>query len=323
MKRSLWISTLMAGVLVLAGVAAAGASKGCPGAPPDAAGLSGPRWECGVAGHAMKAPECDGTGMKAGRGCGMARGSECAVGQKTGRHAKCDAGRGACCMGRQGAGCDAGRGACCMGRQGAKCDGGRGAGRGPQDGPQCCPQRGPRAGQQCCPQAGMAPGRGMGGRAGDSEWGPGFGAGPEAGFGAAPGLEAMEKLDLTQAQREKLADLHERVMKQQIQTQADLRIAQMDLQKLMRAESPDGRAIDAQIDKIAGLRASIQKARVEARLAARTVLTPEQQKQLKEVRGSMPQGMRPGAGGRQGMGGCGGPGPQGGSGGPPDDDGDI
>jgi Spy/CpxP family protein refolding chaperone len=160
----------------------------------------------------------------------------------------------------------------------------------------------------------MAPGAGPRG-------GGGFEPGP--GFGFEPGHEAMGKLDLSEAQREKLADLRERTMKQNIQTGADLRIAQMDLHKLMRAETPDARAIEAQIDKVSGLRAAIQKARAAALLDARSVLTPEQQKKLRQMRGSMRPGMGRGPGGPHGMGGPGGPGPHGGPGGPSEGDDDI
>lgn len=193
--------------------------------------------------------------------------------------------------------CDMGASGCGSGpRSGARCGMGMRAGHGPRGGPECCPQAGPK----CCSQGGPQPGCGFG-----------------------PGPEAMAKLELTPAQKEKITALHERVMKLDIQAQADLRIARMDLEKLMRAESPDGRAIDAQIDKIAGLRAGIQKARVAARLEAHSVFTPEQQKKLQEMGGGMLPGMWRGAGGPGGMRGCPGPGPQGGPGGSPDDDEDI
>jgi len=65
-----------------------------------------------------------------------------------------------------------------------------------------------------------------------------------------------------------------------VQNQADIRIATMDLQQLMRAESPDKAKIDAQIDKLAQLRAGMQKSRTATLLEVRALLTPEQLKKF-------------------------------------------
>ena len=63
-----------------------------------------------------------------------------------------------------------------------------------------------------------------------------------------------------------------------VQAQADIRIATMDLQQLMRAETPDQAKIDAQIDRVAQLRAQMQKSRTATLLEVRAMLTPEQLK---------------------------------------------
>jgi Spy/CpxP family protein refolding chaperone len=190
----------------------------------------------------------------------------------------------------------------------------------------CCLEMGARAGcghkldsQMMGPHA-MGPQRGRGHAKGPQAMGPGPRLG---GPGAAPGVGlghgAMARLDLSDAQREKLADLHERTLKQNIQARADLRVAQMDLRKLMRAETPDARAIESQIDKLAGLRAAIQKTRVAALLEARSLLTPEQRQQLQELRG-LGRGRGPGPWG--GMDDEMGPGGWGGLVGDEDDEGD-
>lgn len=95
----------------------------------------------------------------------------------------------------------------------------------------------------------------------------------------------MANLDLTDAQREKMRDLHEAAMRKNIQRQADLKIARMDLQKLMRADAPSAQSVNAQIDKMAKMRADAAKAHFETYLQARALLTPEQQKKLKESHG--------------------------------------
>lgn len=124
---------------------------------------------------------------------------------------------------------------------------------------------------------------------------------------------AMAQLDLTDAQRARMRDLHEGMQRKAIQGSADLKLARLDLQKLVRNDRPQKSAIDAQIDKIARLRAEQHKARVATMLEARAVLTPEQRKQLRErhERGRGGHGgpgpherMRPGVGGgEKGIGG--------------------
>ena len=113
--------------------------------------------------------------------------------------------------------------------------------------------------------------------------GMGMGAGRGRGMGMGRGMgAAFARLDLTDAQREKLADIHERQMRRNVQARADLQLARMDLHKLMKAESPNTAAINAQIDKLAKLRADMQKTHVATFVEARGLLTPEQRKQLRE-----------------------------------------
>jgi Spy/CpxP family protein refolding chaperone len=93
---------------------------------------------------------------------------------------------------------------------------------------------------------------------------------------------AFAGLDLTEAQRKKLAEIHDAQNRSSIQARANLEIAQLDLRKLIRADKPDQKAINAQIDRIGTMRSSLQKSRIGSMLEARAVLTPEQQKQLRE-----------------------------------------
>jgi Spy/CpxP family protein refolding chaperone len=109
----------------------------------------------------------------------------------------------------------------------------------------------------------------------------------------------MEKLNLSDRQKEQMKSLHEDQQRRMIPIHAGLQEARLDLQKLMRADAPSRSQIDATIDRMAKLRADAQKARVATMLEAHTVLTPEQRKQMKEMHGGMGRGMR-------GMGGMGG-----------------
>jgi len=111
---------------------------------------------------------------------------------------------------------------------------------------------------------------------------------------------AFAGLDLSDAQRDKLRDIHQRQARRGVQARADLQLARMDLHELMQADKPDPAAINAQIDKLARLQAEQRKAHVAAFLEARALLTPEQQKQLRAGHGpgmgAGPHGMRhPGA----------------------------
>jgi len=144
------------------------------------------------------------------------------------------------------------------------------------------------------------PGRDQGG---PGARGPGMRGGRGMGHRGPAGAEFREKLNLSDDQKAKLADIRDRHERAGIPIHGDLRIASLDLRKLMRADKPDPRAIDAQIDRIASLRASLQKSRVAGMLEARTVLTPAQQKLMRDHRGGMMgHGMHEGHGRRGGPG---------------------
>lgn len=113
--------------------------------------------------------------------------------------------------------------------------------------------------------------------------------------------------------REKLIDLH-----------ASLQKAELEMQPLMSADQPDENAILAQIDKVASARADLEKANARFLLAIRAKLTPEQWKQVQDMRNHRGEGemMHRNWGqdghGQRGMrrGGPGGPGGPGAPGGP-------
>jgi Spy/CpxP family protein refolding chaperone len=88
-------------------------------------------------------------------------------------------------------------------------------------------------------------------------------------------------LDLTDQQRDKLRDIHEQAARKSVQRRADMQLARMDLQKLMRADTPSSSAINTQIDRITRLQSDGMKAHYDAFMQARGVLTPEQLKQLR------------------------------------------
>jgi Spy/CpxP family protein refolding chaperone len=102
----------------------------------------------------------------------------------------------------------------------------------------------------------------------------------------------LEALDLSETQRKKLADIRDQHAKAAINGRASMQLAQLDLRKLLRADKPDVGAVERQIDKIASLRATLDKNRVTGMLDARAVLTPEQLEKLRSPRGRRPDESR-------------------------------
>ncbi|HKA24555.1 MAG TPA: Spy/CpxP family protein refolding chaperone [Candidatus Eisenbacteria bacterium] len=126
---------------------------------------------------------------------------------------------------------------------------------------------------------GGGPDGGRMGRGGPGMCGPGRGRGMRDGMGMGFGA-----LDLSSDQKKRLADIRDRQQRSAIRSQADLRIAELDLRKLMRADTPDRRAIESQLDKIGSMRTAMQKSRVGMMFDMRSVLTQEQRDQWKDWR---------------------------------------
>ena len=106
----------------------------------------------------------------------------------------------------------------------------------------------------------------------------------------------MEKLNLTDEQTKKFEDIHYQHQKKAITMRAEIESARLDLGRLMRADEPDRRAIEAQIDKVSQARVGLEKDRVGQMLEMRALLTPEQRKTWREMHGGMgmPGGMHRG-----------------------------
>jgi Spy/CpxP family protein refolding chaperone len=139
---------------------------------------------------------------------------------------------------------------------------------------------------------GMGPGGPlMGGR------GPGMGmrgpGGPVVGV-RGPGFREWERLGLSGEQRRRLAELRDVEERRVIRLEADLRLAQLDLRRLVAGERPDLRAIGGQVDRVVDLRGEIMKARLAAQVGMRELLTPEQRARLREgAPGARPRDAQP------------------------------
>lgn len=88
--------------------------------------------------------------------------------------------------------------------------------------------------------------------------------------------EALERLNLTEAQRARIDALHESTKRMMIRAAADVRIAELDLDSLMQQDAPDTKVIDAAVEHVGALRLSMHKSMIAEALAVRAVLTAEQ-----------------------------------------------
>ena len=104
-------------------------------------------------------------------------------------------------------------------------------------------------------------------------------------FRGGRGEMMMRELNLTKEQSDKIADLRDRQARRAIDLRAQIQTAQLDLRKLMRADTPDKAAIGRQIDKLSGLRAELQKSRIGTMLDVRAILTPEQREKMRDRMG--------------------------------------
>lgn len=97
-------------------------------------------------------------------------------------------------------------------------------------------------------------------------------------------LEMADKLELTDAQREKLKQMHETFQLEQIDRHANLRKAEVKLGALMGDDKASSTAVNKAIDDVSTLKADIAKMRFRHRTEMRSVLTDKQQQMLKELR---------------------------------------
>ncbi len=91
-------------------------------------------------------------------------------------------------------------------------------------------------------------------------------------------------LGLTDDQVAKLHTIGVDAEKASVQNRADMQLRRIELRELMRADNPDESAIMAKMDQVNALQGKMEKARVQAMLSARSVLTTDQIKKLKAMR---------------------------------------
>jgi Spy/CpxP family protein refolding chaperone len=141
----------------------------------------------------------------------------------------------------------------------------------------------------------------------------------ERSFGFANGQfwnnpDVAKQLNLTDDQRKAMDGILQDHRMKLIDMQATLSKAELEMGPLMKADTPDRAAIEAQIDKVVSARADLEKANARFLLDIRLQLKPDQWKQLQTLHQNRMRhdGMRepgPGQWGPDGRGpGMGGPG---------------
>ncbi len=140
--------------------------------------------------------------------------------------------------------------------------------------------------------AGAACGQGFGGGQGV---GPGFGhheppmqrafgpAGVEKGWWNNP--QTVERLKLTDDQRKAMDAIMLEHRTKLIDLRANLEKAELAMEPLMSADTPNDAAITAEIDKVVQARGDLERANARFLLAIREKLTPDQWKQVQAFRG--------------------------------------
>ena len=96
-------------------------------------------------------------------------------------------------------------------------------------------------------------------------------------------LRNREKLDLSPAQVKNLEQLRSDFQKESIRKDADLRVAEMDLNGLLVAEKVDMAKVEAKVREIERLRSDLRIARIRTIQKGKEQLTADQRKKLQEL----------------------------------------
>lgn len=96
--------------------------------------------------------------------------------------------------------------------------------------------------------------------------------------------QAVEKLNLTEDQQEKLKELSYSHQEKVLEIKQKIEREQLELRKLVDADEPGEAKIKAKIREIGSLRTDLQLAQVDTYFAAREILTDEQIQKIKSLR---------------------------------------
>ena len=107
------------------------------------------------------------------------------------------------------------------------------------------------------------------------------------------------KLELTDEQMKKIKNVLTDARKKRISLRANARVAQIELKEMISQETVDGAKIGAKVDEISKIKSDMLRAKTDAALAVRAVLTAEQ---LAKADGMLKRLLKGGKGKRDGKG---------------------
>ena len=96
-------------------------------------------------------------------------------------------------------------------------------------------------------------------------------------------LKAKEAVALTDDQEARLRTIATTFKKDRVKKTAEIDLAEIDAHKLLHNKQVSGDDIDTAVRKMYAFKADLRIASIKAFQEAKTVLTPEQQKKLKEL----------------------------------------
>lgn len=97
-------------------------------------------------------------------------------------------------------------------------------------------------------------------------------------------------LGLSEVQQADIRNAREATRRDRLRKSTDLKIASMDLRSLLRSEKVDEKAVAAKLAEVQAAQGALLKLRVDAALAMKRILTPEQQKKMSAMRGDRGRG---------------------------------
>ena len=97
-------------------------------------------------------------------------------------------------------------------------------------------------------------------------------------------MRGVMLLDLSEEQRDRIATIQANNQKEVVRKHADLRVKEIELGELMRADSPNRSQIEAKIREIGTVKTELQILRTNCFLEVRGQLTDEQIEQLRTQR---------------------------------------
>jgi Spy/CpxP family protein refolding chaperone len=114
------------------------------------------------------------------------------------------------------------------------------------------------------------------------------------------------ELSLSDEQAKQAKEILLQAMKASIKQQADLRIAEVELQELLEADPVDMAQVEAKLKAVEGLRTALRLTVIKTHEQAKAMLTPEQRQKLQRLHDRLPGMMAPGMVEMMGEGGTGG-----------------